>query len=150
MGGSNGGLLVSAVEVQRPELFKAVCSQVPLTDMVRFPQFGIAIRWIPEYGDPKKKEELENILKWSPYHNVKEGVEYPATLFTTAENDTRVNPLHARKMAALFQSVNKKNNVFIFSEIEAGHGPGKPIRKIVQSHALILAFLAQQLELTVK
>lgn len=147
VGGSNGGLLVSAVETQRPDLFKAVVAQVPLTDMVRFPQFGIASRWVNEYGDPIQKEDLDDILKWSPYHNVKEGIEYPATLFTTAENDTRVNPMHARKMTAILQSINKKNDVFLFTETEAGHGSGKPIKKIVESQALILNFFAQLLSL---
>jgi len=142
-------LLVSAVETQRPDLFKAVVSRVPLTDMVRFPQFGIASRWTNEYGNPDKEGDLNNILKWSPYHNVKEGVEYPATLFTTAENDSRVNPLHARKMAAMLQAVNKKNNVFVFTEVEAGHGSGRPIKKIVEGQTLVLTFFAEELGLPV-
>lgn len=111
--------------------------------------FIIASRWIHEYGDPQKKEDLERILKWSPYHNVKEGVEYPATLFTTGMKDTRVDPLHARKMAALLQSVNKINPIFIFTEMEAGHGPGKPIRKIVESFAIQLTFFAEKLGLKI-
>lgn len=147
LGGSNGGLLVSVVSIQRPELFKAVCSRVPLTDMVRFPLFGIALRWVHEYGDPKIKKDLEMILTWSPYHNIKEGVEYPATFFTTANKDSRVDPLHARKMAALLQSINKENDILVFTEMEAGHGSGKPIKKIVESQALILTFFAQELGL---
>ncbi|MEK7460247.1 MAG: prolyl oligopeptidase family serine peptidase [Patescibacteria group bacterium] len=147
LGGSNGGLLVSAVETQRPELFKAVCSRVPLADMVRFPLFGMASRWVHEYGDPNNKEDLLRILKWSPYHTTKEGIEYPATFFTTADKDSRVNPLHARKMAAMLQSINKKNSIFIFTEMEAGHGPGKPITKTVESWALILTFFAKELGL---
>ena len=147
LGGSNGGLLVSAVGVQRPDLFKAVCSRVPLTDMVRFPKFGIAMRWVHEYGNPEVKNDLENILKWSPYHNVKEGVEYPNFLFTTANKDTRVDPLHARKMAARLMEVNKSNQVLIFTEMEAGHGPGKPIVKIVESQATIISFFAKMLNL---
>lgn len=147
LGGSNGGLLVSAVGVQRPDLFKAVCSRVPLTDMVRFPKFGIAVRWVHEYGNPEIEAELKNILTWSPYHNVKEGVKYPDFLFTTADKDTRVDPLHARKMAARLIDANKKNEVFVLTEIEAGHGPGKPIAKIVESQAVILAFFACELNL---
>ncbi len=150
LGGSNGGLLVSVVAIQRPDLFKAVCSRVPLTDMVRFPLFGIASRWIHEYGDPKLKEDLEKILTWSPYHNLKEDIEYPAFLFTTADKDTRVDPLHARKMAALLQTANKVNPIFLFTEFEAGHGPGKPISKIVESQAIILTFFADQLGLDCK
>lgn len=149
LGGSNGGLLVSAVAVQRPDLFKAVCSQVPLTDMVRFPKFGIAVRWIHEYGNPEIKNDLEKILEWSPYHNVQSGVEYPNILFTTADKDTRVDPLHARKMTALLQSVNKQNKVLLFTEIEAGHGAGKPISKTVELQSLVLTFFAQELGLKV-
>ncbi|PIP87186.1 hypothetical protein COW81_01620 [Candidatus Campbellbacteria bacterium CG22_combo_CG10-13_8_21_14_all_36_13] len=147
VGGSNGGLLVSAVGVQRPDLFNAVCSKVPLTDMARFPKFGIAIRWVHEYGNPDIKEELERILKWSPYHNVKEGERYPDFFFNTAEKDTRVDPLHARKMAAILQGVNKENKVLVFTEIEAGHGPGKPVIKIVENQALTLSFFAMKLAL---
>lgn len=147
IGGSNGGLLVSAVAVQRPQLYKAVCSRVPLTDMVRFPLFGIATRWTHEYGDPQKKEDLERILKWSPYHNVKENINYPNFLFTTANKDSRVDPLHARKMAAFLQGVSKENKVYILTEMEAGHGPGKPVAKIVESQALVLTFFAENLDL---
>ncbi|MFA5745062.1 MAG: prolyl oligopeptidase family serine peptidase [Candidatus Paceibacterota bacterium] len=149
LGASNGGLLVSAVAVQRPDLFKAVCAKVPLTDMVRFPRFGMALRWIHEYGNPEVKEDLQKILTWSPYHNVKEGVEYPATLFMTANKDTRVHPLHSRKMAALLQSVNKENNVLLFTEFEAGHGAGKPKSKVIESQSLVLTFFAKELHLNV-
>ena len=149
IGGSNGGLLVSAVGVQRPDLFKAICSRVPLTDMVRFPKFGIAIRWIHEYGDPEVKVDLENILTWSPYHNVKAGTKYPDFLFTTANKDTRVDPLHSRKMAAAIGWANKSNTALIFTEMEAGHGSGKPIIKIVEGQALILTFFAKRLGLKV-
>ena len=149
LGGSNGGLLVSAVSLQRPDLFHAVVSRVPLTDMVRFSKFGMALRWVHEYGDPAKEDELKNILKWSPYHNVKGGVEYPATLFTTAEKDTRVDPLHSRKMAAILQSVNKKNRILLFTEIQAGHGSGKPISKIVEDQAIIISFFSQELGLEI-
>lgn len=147
VGGSNGGLLVCAVAIQRPDLFAAVCSRVPLTDMVRFPKFGIALRWVHEYGNPEVKSDLGRILKWSPYHNIKSGVEYPNFLFTTADKDTRVDPLHARKMAAFLQSVNKKNKVLIFTETEAGHGPGKPVSKMVEAQSFILTFFAQELGL---
>jgi len=145
LGISNGGLLVSAVAVQRPDLFKAVCAKVPLSDMVRFPRFGMAVRWIHEYGNPEVKDDLRRILTWSPYHNVKEDVEYPNMLFITANNDTRVNPLHARKMTALLQSVNKKNKILLFTEIETGHGTGKPVSKVVESQSFVLAFFAEEL-----
>lgn len=149
LGGSNGGLLVSAVSIQQPELFKAVCARVPLTDMVRFPLFGMALRWIHEYGNPEIKKDLEKILQWSPYHNVKDNIEYPATFFTTANRDARVDPLHARKMTALLQSINKKNNIFLFTEMEAGHGIGKPVKKMIEGQALVLTFFAQELDLEI-
>ncbi len=145
IGGSNGGLLVTAVAVQRPDLFSAVCSRVPITDMVRFPKFGMAVRWIHEYGNPENKEDLIRILKWSPYHNVKRGVKYPDFFFATANKDNRVDPLHARKMFALLQNSNKDNNVHIFTEMEAGHGSGKPVSKIVELQAYILSFFFSRL-----
>lgn len=149
LGGSNGGLLVSAVAVQKPNLFKAVCSRVPLTDMVRFPKFGMAVRWVHEYGDPNQKEDLERILKWSPYHSVKEGTQYPNFLFTTGVKDTRVDPLHARKMAAILQDANEQNKILVFTEVEAGHGPGKPIVKIVENQSLVLSFFKKELDLKI-
>lgn len=144
---SFGGLLVSAVAVQKPNLFKAVCARVPLTDMVRFPRFGMAIRWIHEYGNPEIKEDLERILTWSPYHNVKNDVEYPNMLFITADKDTRVDPMHSRKVTALLQSVNKENKILLFTEMDAGHGSGKPVSKIVESQSLVLTFFAEELDL---
>lgn len=149
LGGSNGGLLVSVVGIQNPNLCNAIVSKVPLTDMVRFHKFGIGVRWVHEYGNPDIKEELKDILKWSPYHNVKEGQKYPAFLFTTANKDTRVDPLHARKMAALIESAHPENEVFVFTEMEAGHGPGKPIVKIVENVAITLSFFAKKLGLRV-
>ena len=149
LGGSNGGLLVSAVGIQRPELFRAICSRVPLTDMVRFPKFGIASRWVHEYGNPEIKQDLETILKWSPYHNVKKDIKYPDFLFTTAEKDTRVDPLHARKMVAMLQENNKENEVYLFTEKDAGHGSGKPIVKIVENQAMILTFFSKRLGLSI-
>lgn len=149
LGGSNGGLLVSTVAVQKPDLFKAVCARVPLTDMVRFPKFGIAIRWVHEYGDPEIKEELESILKWSPYHNVISGIKYPSFLFITGEKDTRVDPMHARKMAALLQSVSRDNKILIITESKAGHGPGRPVSKIVENQAFTLSFFSTELDLKI-
>ncbi len=149
LGASNGGLLVSAVAVQHPDLFKAVCSRVPLTDMVRFPQFGIASRWVHEYGDPKDKSDLERIIKWSPYHTVKSTVTYPHFLFTTADKDSRVDPLHARKMTAALQSAHKENQVLLLTEKDAGHGMGKPIFKIVEIQSMILSFFAKELGLKI-
>lgn len=145
MGGSNGGLLVGATMILRPDLFKAVVSRVPLLDMVRFPKFLMAARWVHEYGDPQKVKDLKNILKWSPYHNVKKNIQYPSILFTTANKDSRVDPLHARKMAALLQNSNKDNISLVRTETEAGHGPGKSKSKQINEMADVLGFLDWQL-----
>ena len=144
-GGSNGGLLVAACMTQRPELFGAVVCRVPLIDMVRFPKFLMASRWIEEYGDPENKVEFERILKWSPYHNIKTGIDYPPTLITTGINDNRVAPLHARKLAAALQGATKTNPVYLFTDTERGHGPGAGRRKLAHIQGVTLAFLDQVL-----
>src|SRR4029079_18501104 len=105
IGGSNGVLWVRAAVTQRPELFRAGLSLVPLTDMVRYHRFRIAKLWVPEYGDPEKPDEFKFLYAYSPYHHVREGVHYPSMLFTTAESDSRVDPMHARKMTARMQEV---------------------------------------------
>ena len=144
-GASNGGLLVGAAMAQRPELFKAVICDVPLLDMVRFPRFLIASRWVREYGDPGKADDLKRILKWSPYHNIRKDVEYPAVLFSTAVNDTRVHPSHAWKMAARMQSLRNKNPVLVKTETEAGHtSSATPVKKMVDAYAAKVAFVAWQ------
>jgi prolyl oligopeptidase len=148
-GGSNGGLLVSTVAVQKPNLFKAVVSQVPLTDMVRFPKFLIASRWISEYGDPNDPKELKYILRYSPYHNVDKRKNYPAFLFTTAVNDTRVHPMHAYKMGALLQSLNGKEPVLIYTQNSAGHTGAQTMSRLYKNQARVLAFFAEQLDLKV-
>lgn len=149
-GGSMGGTLVTAVSVQRPDLFRAVCAEVGILDIVRFHLFGLAVRWTGELGDPRDEKGLKAILSWSPYHNMKEGKEYPSYFFTTGENDTRVNPLHSRKMTALAQWVNKINKVFLRTEVDAGHGAGKSTEKIVESSAYKLSFFAKELGLLSK
>ena len=103
-GGSNGGLLMGAVLTQRPELFGAVVIQVPLLDMLRYHRFLIARLWIPEYGSPDEPAQFAWLRAYSPYHHVRPGTAYPAVLLATAESDTRVDPMHARKMAARLQA----------------------------------------------
>ena len=100
-GGSNGGLLMGAAMTQRPELYRAVICQVPLLDMLRYQNFQIAKLWIPEYGSAENPDQFKFIYAYSPYQHVKAGTEYPAVLFMTADSDTRVDPMHAKKMAAL-------------------------------------------------
>lgn len=145
VGGSNGGLLVGAAITQRPDLYRAAWSAVPLLDMIRFPQFLIARLWTSEYGDPDVAEEFEWLRAYSPYHHVEAGTDYPATLLTTAEGDSRVDPLHARKMAAMLQWANQRpadRPVLLRQEGRAGHGVGKPVGKRAAEEADALAFLA--------
>ncbi len=147
-GGSNGGLLVGAALTQRPDLCRAVWCAVPLLDMIRFPRFLIARLWTDEYGDPDLADEFEWLIAYSPYHRVRDGVSYPAVLLTTAEGDSRVDALHARKMAAALQSSTADEDerpVFLHQEDRAGHGQGKPVGKRADEQADVLAFLSWQL-----
>jgi prolyl oligopeptidase len=144
-GGSNGGLLVGAAMTQRPELYGAVVCAVPLLDMVRFHLFKVARYWTPEYGSAEDPKQFPYILKYSPYHNVKDGANYPATLFVTGDADTRVDPLHARKMAARVQAANASGKpILLHYDTEGGHSAGLPIAKQIQNSADMLAFLVSQ------
>lgn len=144
-GGSNGGLLVGAAMTQRPELFGAVVCSVPLLDMVRFHLFKVARYWTPEYGSSEDPEQFAYILKYSPYQNVKDGTKYPATLFVTGDADTRVDPLHARKMAARVQAANASGKpILLHYDTEGGHSAGLPIAKQIENTADLLAFLVSQ------
>ena len=132
-GGSNGGLLVGAALTQRPELFRAVIVQVPLLDMLRYHRFLIARLWIPEYGSADDPEQFRWLRAYSPYHHVRHGVAYPAVLLATAESDTRVDPMHARKMAAQLQAATSAERpILLRLEARAGHGAGKPLSKVLQ------------------
>jgi prolyl oligopeptidase len=147
-GGSNGGLLVAACETQRPDLCRAVVCAVPLTDMVRFPRFLIARLWTPEYGDPDVGDEFAWLWAYSPYHHVVEGTCYPATLVLTGEEDSRVDPAHARKFAAALQwasGCGDRHPVLVRVEARAGHGQGKPTSKQADEAADVHAFLRWQL-----
>lgn len=145
-GGSNGGLLVGAAMTQRPELYGAVVCTYPLLDMIRYQNFLVARFWVPEYGSSEDPEQFPYLLAYSPYHNVKEGVDYPATLFITGDGDTRVAPLHARKMCALLQAKNSgKNPVMIRYHIKAGHSGGMPISEIISNNVETFSFLRWRL-----
>lgn len=149
-GGSNGGLLTGAALTQRPELFAAVYCAVPLLDMLRYQNFLIARFWIAEYGSAEDPAQYRWLRAYSPYHQVREGVRYPAVLFTTAEGDSRVDPMHARKMAALMQSVTADDPaavVLLRVERDAGHGVGKPLEKQVDDLADQYSFFAWRLGL---
>ena len=149
-GGSNGGLLMGAALTQRPDLFQAVVCQVPLLDMLRYQNFQIAKLWIPEYGSAEDPRQFEWLYAYSPYHHVKPGVEYPATLFMTADTDTRVDPMHAKKMAALMQAVaangrSRMRPILLRIDNKAGHGAGKPIAKQIEELTDAYSFLFWQL-----
>jgi len=145
-GGSNGGLLMGAVTTQRPDLFKAVVCQVPLLDMTRYHKFLIARLWMPEYGNPDKEDEFKWIYAYSPYQKVKDGAAYPATLITTAASDSRVDPLHARKMAARMQAASiGAAPILLRQETRAGHGAGKPRGMILDEQTDIWSFVFSQL-----
>jgi prolyl oligopeptidase len=149
-GGSNGGLLMGAMMTQRPDLFRAVVCQVPLLDMLRYQNFQIAKLWIPEYGTADKPDQFKFLYAYSPYHHVKAGVEYPAVLFMTADTDTRVDPMHAKKMAAEMQAEAKNGSsktrpILLRIEAKAGHGAGKPVAKQIEEFTDIYSFLFWQL-----
>ncbi len=149
MGGSNGGLLVGAALTQRPDLFGAVVCGVPLLDMLRFHKFLIAGIWTSEYGSPDDREQFAWLYDYSPYHHVREGEIYPAVYLHTALSDSRVHPMHARKMAARLQSATASDRpVLLHVESDAGHGAGKPVDKVVDSQARILTFIDHELGLS--
>jgi prolyl oligopeptidase len=131
MGGSNGGLLVGAALTQRPDLYAAVVCHVPLLDMLRYQRFLMAKFWVPEYGSSEDPKQLEYLLKYSPYQHVQSGVKYPAVFLTAGENDSRVHPSHARKMAAELQAATASEQstkpILLWVERDAGHGQGKPL-----------------------
>jgi prolyl oligopeptidase len=143
-GGSNGGLLVGAAMVQRPELFGAVLCSVPLLDMVRYHLFGSGRTWIPEYGSAEKAEDFKVLRAYSPYHAVRPGVRYPALLVLSADHDDRVDPMHARKFIAAIQTANPGGApAYLRVETNAGHTGADQVRKSVETRADSLAFLFQ-------
>jgi prolyl oligopeptidase len=149
-GGSNGGLLMGAMITQRPDLFRAVICQVPLLDMIHYQDFQIAKLWIPEYGTSENAEQFKWLFAYSPYHHVKPGAEYPAILFMTADTDTRVDPMHAKKMAAEMQAEAKNGTsrtrpILLRIESKAGHGAGKPVTKQIEEFTDVYSLLFWQL-----
>ncbi len=148
LGGSNGGLLVGALVTQRPELFRAAVSAVPLLDMLRYHHFLIAKMWIPEYGSPEEAAAFKWLKAYSPYHRVVDGTAYPAVLFMTAESDSRVDPMHARKMTARLQEATSSDKpILVRIETKAGHGAGKPRHKQLEELSDQYTFLFKELGL---
>jgi prolyl oligopeptidase len=146
MGGSNGGLLVSTVMVQAPELFGAVVCQVPLIDMIAYTHLGAGSSWIGEYGDPAIPAERDYILTYSPYQNVKKDVKYPPVFFVTATSDDRVTPVHARKMAA--RMLEQGHDVLFYENTDGGHAAAADHRQAAEMWGLSFVYLAEKLGLT--
>ena len=145
-GGSNGGLLAGAVITQRPDLFRAAIIAMPLLDMIRYHRFLIARLWIPELGSAETREGFNWLRAYSPYHRVEDGVAYPAVFLTSAEGDSRVDPMHARKMAARLQQATASGHpVLLRIGTRAGHGAGKPLSKLIDESADDWTFLFWQL-----
>ncbi|HWZ17485.1 MAG TPA: prolyl oligopeptidase family serine peptidase [Ktedonobacteraceae bacterium] len=146
-GGSNGGLLVAACMLQRPDLFGVVLCHVPVIDMLRYHKFTVGRYWVSDYGNAETNaEHFKFLYAYSPLHNVKKDVIYPATLILAADTDDRVVPAHAKKFAATLQAANSGNNpILLRIETKAGHGLGKPTVKVIEEHSDVLAFLLQLL-----
>jgi prolyl oligopeptidase len=142
-GGSNGGLLVAACELQRPELFGAVVCRVPVIDMLRYHKFTVGRYWVSDYGNAEADpEHFEFMYEYSPLHNVKPGATYPPTLITSADTDDRVVPSHSKKFAAAVQAADSGTNpILLRVEMKAGHGGGKPMTKVIDEYADIYSFI---------
>ncbi len=149
-GGSNGGLLVGACLTQRPDLFGACLPAVGVMDMLRYHKFTAGLYWVPDYGRADNPEDFEYLYAYSPYHNIREGVKYPATMVTTADTDDRVIPGHSFKFAAALQRAQAGTApILIRIETSAGHGAGKPLTKIVEETADVWSFLVENLDMDV-
>ena len=142
MGRSNGGLLVGAVMTQKPDIAQVALPGVGVLDMLRYHKFTAGAGWAYDYGtSDESKEMFEYLLRYSPLHNINEGVNYPATLVTTGDHDDRVVPAHSFKFAAELQSKHRGSNpVLIRIEVDAGHGAGTPTSKLIEQFADIYAF----------
>ncbi len=142
-GGSNGGLLVAACMLQRPELFGAVVCQVPVIDMLRYHKFTVGHYWTPEYGNAEEnREHFKFLYAYSPLHNIKKGTAYPPTIITSADTDDRVVPAHSKKFAAAIQVADAgKNPILLRVETKTGHGAGKPTTKVIEEQSDIYAFV---------
>ncbi|MEI6456575.1 MAG: prolyl oligopeptidase family serine peptidase [bacterium] len=147
-GGSNGGLLMGAIANQRPDLYKAILCAVPLLDMIRYHKFLIARYWIPEYGSSENEADFRNLLQYSPYQNVRLGVNVPTMLIRTGANDSRVDPLHAKKFtAALQNNPGQINPVLLYIDYNVGHGSGQATKQRIENTLVDYEFVLNQLGL---
>lgn len=150
-GGSNAGLLMGAVITQRPDLFRAAILLGPLLDMTRYHLFDFAARWAREYGSPDDKQDFTSLLAYSPYHRVREGVEYPAVLFISGDSDTRCNPMHARKMTARVQrATSSRHPILLDYKPNWGHMPVQPLGARIDAITDRLAFVCRELSVKVQ
>jgi prolyl oligopeptidase len=144
-GGSNGGLLVGAALTQRPDRFAAVVCSYPLLDMIRYHKFLVARLWVSEYGSSDDPAQFQILRAYSPYHRVRDGERYPSVLLLTGDSDTRVDPLHARKMAARLQAATSGGPVLLRYDVTAGHSPGLSASRLIDLFTDSLSFLVWQL-----
>jgi prolyl oligopeptidase len=141
-GRSNGGLLMGVAMTQHPEMFGAIWCGYPLLDMIRFQNFLVGKWWTAEYGSSENADQFPYLLKYSPYHNVKPGMKFPAIMFNTGDSDTRVDPLHARKMTALVQADNVNDRpILLHYQTISGHSSGVSITQAIKDTADELGFL---------
>ena len=150
-GGSNSGLLVGAALTQRPDLFRAVVCMVPMLDMLRYHLFDNAHVWKEEFGTADDPDDFAALAKYSPYHQVREGVAYPATMIVSGDADRNCNPLHARKMTARLQAANVSANIRYLLDYSKfrGHSPVLPLSERIEALTDRMAFLCDQLQLPV-
>lgn len=146
LGGSNGGLLMGAAATQRPDLFKAIVCEVPLLDMLRYHKFLIARYWIPEYGAAEDPEQFRWLLRYSPYHNIRVGVNVPPMLVTAGANDTRVDPMNAKKfVAALQNNPGQVSPIILHMDFDSGHGSGQSTQQAIDNWTFIFEYVMNQL-----
>jgi prolyl oligopeptidase len=149
-GGSNSGLLVGAAMTQRPDLFRAVLCMVPMLDMLRYHRFDNAHVWKEEFGTAEDPEDFSTLLRYSPYHNVRDETAYPAVMMVSGDSDQNCNPLHARKMTARLQAANvSESSIFLDYSRHRGHSPVLPLSERVDALTDRMAFLCDQLGLNV-
>ena len=147
-GGSNGGLLMGAIATQRPDLYKAIVCEVPLIDMIRFHKFLIARYWIPEYGTSDSLADFRNLLQYSPYQHIRQGLNLPTMLVRTGANDSRVDPLHAKKfVAALQNNPGQINPVMLYIDYNVGHGSGQATKQLIDNIVVDTEFILNQLDI---
>jgi len=145
-GGSNGGLLMGAVSTQRPDLYKAIICAVPLLDMLRYHKFLIARYWIPEYGSADNEADFRWLLRYSPYHNIRYGVNLPTMLVTSGANDSRVDPMNAKKFVAVAQNnPGQLNPIILHMDYDSGHGSGQSTNQRIDNTLFIFEFMLNQL-----